>query len=224
MNTLNDPNSAPSIEFAVDPDHAGVRTVGCFTFAFGTIGSFLILNSLITNGGLLVAGASIAIAVALTYIADNVTKHYWPSNRFVQVIDDVIQLAQNDIAETQLNTSETINFLSWHFEASRHPRVPRGWFVVANALEQDGEYIITYTIASPQDLESLPLSRLSTKYERKKNKKDEARDLRKAGNIRRIEQAEAFRGNVGAEMNLEEYREYLDYLVETYPTWMPKDK
>ena len=224
MNTMNNPNNSPSIQFTVDAEHTGVRTVGCLTFVFGTVGFFLIINSIVPNGGLIVGGISIAMAVALTYIADNLTKRYWPSNRFIQVIGDIIQLAKNDIAQAQLDTTQTINFMAWHFEAARHPRVPRGWYVVASALEQDGEYIVSYTIASPKDFDNLPLSRLSTKYERKKDKNDDSRDLRKAGNIRRIEQAEAHRSEEGAELVLEDYQAYLDYLVDTYPLWMPKDK
>lgn len=224
MNTMNNPNTPPSIQFSVDAEHAGVRTIGCLTFLIGTVGTFLILNTIVPNGGLLVGGASIAIAVGLTYLSDKLTKQYWPSNRFIQIVGDLIQLAKNDISQAQIDTSQTVNFIAWHFEAARHPRVPKGWFVVANALEQDGEYIVSYTISSPEDFEAMPLSRLSTKYERKKDKKEDSRDLRKAGNIRRIEQAEAHRGEAGAEMIPEDYREYLDYLVDTYPTWMPKDK
>lgn len=224
MDTTNNPNYPPSIQFTVDVEHTGVRTIGCLTFLAGFIVCFVLLNSIIPNGGLIVVGISIAIAMGLTYTSDYLTKRYWPSNRFLQIIDDVVQLAQNDLVETKVDTSQDVNLLMWHFEASRHPRVPRGWYVVATALEQDGEYVITYSIASPDDFQALPLSRLSTRYERKKNKSDDTRDLRKAGNIRRIEQAESHRGEFGAEMLLEDYQEYLDYLVETYPSWMPKDR
>lgn len=221
---MNNPNNPPSIQFTVDIEHTGVRTVGCLTFLIGSVFSFLVLNTITPNGGLIIVGVSIAIAVGLTYTSDYLTKRYWPSNRFVQVVDDVIQLAKNDLVQSQVDTSQNVNLLMWHFEASRHPRVPKGWYVVATALEQDGEYIITYSIASPDDLQALPLSRLSTKYERKQNKSDENRDLRKAGNIRRVEQAELLRGDLGAEMSLEDYQEYLDYLMDTYTSWMPKDK
>ncbi len=222
---MNNPNYAPSIEFSVDQEHGGVRTLGCFTFFIGVIASFAILNTFIPNGGLIILGASIAIAVGLTYLSDNLAKRYWPSRRLLQIADDVIALVHKDIVETKLDASENVNLIMWHFQASRHPRVPKGWYVVANALEQDGDYVITYSIASPEDLEKLPLSRLSTEYVRKKKKGDEeGRDLRKAGHIRRIEQAEFHRGELGAEMTLEDYQAYLDYLVDTYTTWMPKDK
>ena len=122
---------------------------------------------------------------------------------------------------------QSVNLLQWHFEAKRHPRVPKGWYVVANALEQDGEFIVSYSIASPTDFEALPLSRLSQRFERKRRKKgkgDDAPDLRAAGSQRRIAQAEFHRGELGAEMSLEDYHAYLDYLADTYTTWMPKDK
>ena len=224
MNTMNSPNHYPAIEFPVDTEHGGVRTVGCLTFLIGSVSSWLILNTIIPNAGLITVGISILIAVVLTYTSDYLTKRYWPSNRYLQIVDDVIQLVKKETTQNSIDASQNVNLLMWHFEAKRHPRVPKGWYVVANALEQDGEYIVTYSIASPDDFKNLPLSRLSTKYERKKKKDDDSRDLRKAGNIRRIEQAEFHRGEFGAEMSLEEYQDYLNYLVDTYTTWMPKDK
>lgn len=225
MDTINNPNHAPSIEYNVDAEHAGVRTLGCITFLFGSVAGFFILNTIIPNGGLIVVGLSIALAVGLTYTSDMLTKKYWPSTRYLQILDDVIRLVQKDITQSQVDPHQNVNFMMWHFEAPRHPRVPKGWYVVANALEQDGEYIVIYSIASPEDFEALPLSRLSTRYVRKSKKSnDESRDLRKAGAIRRIEQAEFHRGELGAEMKLEDYQDYLDYLVDTYTSWMPKDK
>ena len=225
MQRLNDPDQAPTIEFAVDSEHSGVRMVGCLTFLLGTIASFMILNTLFPNGGLIVIGAALAIAVGLTYVVDYMTKMYWPSNRQLQFVGDLIQLTKAGKIQSDIDAEQNVNLLMWHFEARRHPRVPKGWYVVANALEQDGEYIATYSIVSPADFDSLPLSRLSTVFQRKKKgNKDEARDLRKAGNIRRLEQAEFHRGEFGAEMSPEEYHAYLDYLSETYTSWMPKDK
>jgi len=224
MNRMNDPNQPPTIEFAVDHEHGGVRTVGCVSFSIGAVVSFLILNAVFPNGGLIVLGAALAIAVGLTYAADYLTKKYWPSNRYIQFLDDMIQLVQANKVQSEIDAQQNVNLLMWHFEAGRHPRVPKGWYVVANALEQEGEYIVTYSIASPQDFEALPLSRLSTKFQRKKGKRGETRDLRAAGSIRRIEQAEFHRGELGAEMSLEDYQAYLDYLTDTYTSWMPKDK
>lgn len=225
MNKMkNDPSQAPTIEFAVDHEHAGVRAVGCSTFLIGTAVCFFILNAVFPNGGLIVVGAALAIAVGLTYGADYLAKKYWPSNRHIQFIGDIIQLVQADALQSQIDGGQNVNLLMWHFEAKRHPRVPKGWYVIANALEQDGEYIVTYSIASPDDFNTLPLSRLSTQFQRKKRKRGETRDLRKAGSVRRIEQAEFHRAEFGAEMSLEDYQAYLDYLADTYTSWMPKDK
>lgn len=222
---LNAPDAAPSIEFEVDREHSGVRMVGCVTFGFGALLSYLILGSIIPQGGLITIGAALFIAVALTYGADYLTKRYWPSNRFIQFAGDVIKLVGGGKVQGAIDAEQNVNLLMWHFEARRHPRVPKGWYVVANALEQDGEYIVTYSIVSPTDFESMPLSRLSVKYQRKKKRKNEdGRDLREAGAYRRLAQAEFHRGELGAEMSQEDYYAYLDYLADTYTAWMPKDK
>ena len=221
---LNAPDELPNIEFEVDREHSGIRMVGCATFAFGALASYFLISSLLPQGGLITIGAAMAIAVALTYAADYLTKRYWPSNRAIQFVGDVIQLVSGGAVQGAIDADRNVNLLMWHFEARRHPRVPKGWYVVANALEQDGEYIVTYSIVSPTDFQALPLSRLSVKYQKKKRKKDEGRDLREAGNYRRIAQAEFHRGELGAEMSQEDYYAYLDYLADTYTSWMPKDK
>ena len=221
---LNAPDAAPNIEFEVDQEHSGVRMVGCFTFIIGAIFSYFILGAIIPNGGLISIGAALMIAVALTYGADYLTKTYWPSNRAIQFVGDMIRLVNGSKIQSEIDAEQNVNLLMWHFEAKRHPRVPKGWYVVANSLEQDGEHLVSYTIMSPTDFESLPLSRLSVRYQRKKRKKEEGRGLREAGNYRRIAQAEFHRGELGAEMSQEDYYAYLDYLADTYTSWMPKDK
>ena len=224
MQLIDAPDRAPTLEFEVDSEHSGVRMVGCFTFLISAIFGYLILNTIVPNGGLITVGAALAIAVALTYAADFFGKKYWPSNRYIQFLGDVIQLSKSGKVQGAIDAGGNVNLMMWHFEAKRHPRVPKGWYVVASALEQDDDLIVTYTIASPSDFETTPMSRLSTRFQRKRGKKDEVRDLRKAGNIRRIERAEYHRAELGAEMSVEDYHAYLDYLAETYTSWMPKDK
>ncbi len=224
MQSLNAPERAPDLEFQVDREHSGVRLLGCFTFLFSAIGSYWLVSLIFANGGLLAVGAALAIAVALTYLIDHLAKRYWPSNRVIQFADDMIQLIKGAQLQGAIDGGATVNLLMWHFEAKRHPRVPKGWYVVANALEQDGEMIVSYSIASPSDFEGLPLSRLSVKYQKKKRKKGEQQNLREAGVQRRIAQAEFHRGELGAELSLDDYHAYLDYLADTYTSWMPKDK
>ncbi|MCY4144833.1 MAG: hypothetical protein OXF90_00025 [Chloroflexi bacterium] len=224
MRMLNAPERMPDLEFLVDREHSGVRLLGCFTFLVGAVFSYLVVSSLFSSGGLLAVGAALAIAVALTYLADYLAKRYWPSNRVIQFAGDMIQLMKGEQLQGAIDGGATVNLLMWHFEAKRHPRVPKGWYVVANALEQDGEMIVSYSIASPSDFAALPVARLSTQYQKHKRKKGEQQNLREAGVQRRIAQAEFHRGELGAELTLDDYHAYLDYLADTYTSWMPKDK
>ena len=224
MPMLNAPDKSPDIEFEVDREHSGVRMVGCLTFVIGALVSYFTLAAIIPSGGLITIGAALAIAVGLTYGADYLSKTYWPSNRAIQFVGDLIRLVQGGKTQSEIDAAQNVNLLMWHFEAKRHPRVPKGWYVVANSLEQDGEHLVSYAIMSPTDFETLPLSRLSVQYQRKKRKGKEGRDLRDAGNYRRIAQAEFHRGELGAEMSQDDYYAYLDYLADTYTSWMPKDK
>lgn len=215
------------LHITVDTEHGGIRTVGCFTFILGTIVSFIILQNLISDGGLLVGFASVLIGLGLTYFSDTMLKRYWPSSRAIQINDDAILVTNNNKIELHIDPNQTVNLIMWHFEAPKHPRVPKGWYVIASALEQEGTFIASYSIASPDDFSALPLAKQSIKFERKKKDKKGAstttRDLRAAGQQRRIEEAEFHRGEFGAEMKLADYRLFIDQLIKQFPAWMPQD-
>lgn len=226
--TLKQTHKGEGLQITVDAEHGGIRTVGCFTFILGTIISFIILQAIFVDGGLLVGFASVFIGLGLTYFSDTMLKRYWPSTRTIQIKDDAILVTNNNKIELHIDPAQTVNTILWHFEAPKHPRVPKGWYVIASALEQEGTYIASYCIASPDDFFKLPLSKQSTKFERrnKKDKKDTSssvRDLRAAGQQRRIEEAEFHRGEFGAEMKLPDYQAYIDSLIERFPEWMPQD-
>ena len=224
MQQLNAPDQAPHIEFAVDSEHSGIRLVGCFTFAISSLLAFFLLNAIIVGGGLITIVLAIFLAVAMTYAADHLSKRFWPSNRAIQFVGDLIHLTKAGKAQSEIDAALTVNILFWHFAVKKHPRVPKGWYVVANALEQDGEYLATYSIVSPDAFQALPLSRLSKQYQRKSKRKNAKSDLREAGVDRRLGRAEFIRGEFGAEMSPEDYHAYLEYLADTYPAWMPKEK
>jgi len=211
----------PDLAITVDSEHAGVRILGCLAFFLGTVAAYFLLSSLFVNSGLLIFGAALAFGVALTYGADFLSKRYIPSKRSVLFVRDHVLLVKGEKIQAQIDAGQDVKLLQWHFESKRHPRVPKGWYVVANALEQDGEMISSYSIVSPEDFVSLPLARLSEPIQRKKRGEG---DLRKAGNQRRIAHAEFHRTDMGAEMSPEDYRSYLEYLGDTYTSWMPKEK
>ena len=224
MQQMNAPDQAPTLEFAVDSEHSGIRLVGCFTFAISAIALYFALNAIFPGGGLIIIAAALALAVGMTYLADYLSKRYWPSNRVLQFLGDLVQLRKAGKAQAEIDLAQAVNILFWHFAVKKHPRVPKGWYVVANALEQDGEHLATYSIVSPDDFKALPLSRLSKAYQRQRKSKKEKNEMRKAGVDRRLARAEFFRGEFGAEMTPEDYHAYLEYLADTYPEWMPKEK
>ena len=125
MQKLNAPDLAPDLIFEVDQEHSGVRMIGCFTFLLGTVFSYLVLNTIFPNGGFIVIGLALAAAIALTYGADYLTKTYWPSNRTIQFVGDMIRLAKGTQLQGEIDVEQNVNLLMWHFEARRHPRVPK---------------------------------------------------------------------------------------------------
>ncbi len=230
MTVLNSPlapSSAHHSDFRmlVDEEHSGVRLAGCLVFLVTVVVSFMLINSL-TFGGqpALSAIGSVVIALGLTYLTDYVYKRISPSTRMVEVSVDTIRITNKGEVERTLDPQQQVNLLLWYFEAPKHPRVPKGWYVVCSALEQDNQYIPVYTLVEPKVFEQFAYAQDYFKHNRKdkrKKKDDVGRDLRLAGQQRRIEEAEAERGFYGAETSPEQYQQYMAYLTEHFAKWMP---
>ena len=114
--------------------------------------------------------------------------------------------------------------LTWNFQVKRSSRIKKGWYVLSVSLEQEGEFIPVYTFASPEDFETFSMAdRFTTLIKRDRNKDKEkpaGGSMRRAGEQRRLHEAEYDRGMNGAEVTLEQFIEYLDHLQLNYPSWM----
>ncbi len=110
----------------------------------------------------------------------------------------------------------------WQFEITKRARIPKGWHMIACALEQDGVYLPAYTFVSPEDFESMERTGRFTKLLSKKELKSQGmgQDMRLAGEQRRLHKAEAQRWMYGAEMTQADFSAYLDYLQNQFPQWM----
>ena len=96
--------------------------------------------------------------------------------------------------------------------------------MLACALEQDDNFLPVYTFASPDDAENLnKTTRLADLVsEKDAKKKDPRRDsLRFAGEQRRLRLAESYRWEIGAEMSLPDFEQFLARLNGQFSQWMP---
>lgn len=220
---IENSGSVPLI-IPVDREHSGIRAVGCVSFlVIGAI-AFLLTLQIIRDAVVIAIFAGLGIAALSTYALDRFLQRRWPSGREVQISDAEIRIAKHNQTERSINPQQQVNVLLWHFSVTRNSRARKGWHVVACSLEQDGAYLPVYSFGPPEKTKELPFWSQFTALQRKSKKIDAAsdRELKLAGEQRRLHQAELDRGDAGAEMTLEQFTEYIAHLQKQFPRWMPQ--
>lgn len=228
---MTEATSAPIVQsekersYAVDIEHNGIRAAGCVTLIAGTVIGFIVLESFVFPGGFLL---NILIAMAIgglaTYATDRYLTGRWASGRELHINRERIALTRNEKIERVVDPEQHVNVLFWRFAVKKSQRVKRGWYVIACALEQDDNIIPVYSFISPKDFENLPLSSQFHMLEAKKSDEGGAsiRDMRQAGAQRRLHEAERDRGMNGAELQLDQFVDYIGTLKVNFPRWMPQ--
>jgi hypothetical protein len=223
IETLSPTTTSPiaNLELSVDAEHTGIRAAGCGVFALALMGSFVIFNLLMPEALLVILVGSLVTAGAISYFADMRLKTLWPSGRRLFANAETIQLKRHDKEESVIHPNQQVNVLPWRFEVKRNGRVKKGWYVVALALEQDDVFIPVYTFASPDQFDKMPLKHaFDILQPPEKVKAGSGREMRLAGQQRRLHTAEKVREMNGAEMTLPQFEQYIEFLQKNYPSWM----
>ncbi len=224
-------SSNQTLIIPVDPEHGALRATLLLTFLALLVICFAVFNALIPSVGLNILAliAGFAAAAALSYfVIEPFLKRRWPSGRTVEFDQEAIRIVRHQTIQRSINTREPFSILLWNFKIrQRRNRVPAGWFVVACALEQDDSYLPVYTLASPEQTQSLAsLARFVTLIAAKPGRKGEVRQesLRVAGEQRRLRLAESHRWAEGAEMTPQDFQRFITQLQEQFPQWMPLNR
>lgn len=217
----------PQMTIPVDREHGALRLSIVLIFLVSLVVIFMIVNLLIPSEGINLIGGIIALAAAglLARGVENALKKRWPSGRAIQTDEQGVRFIINGQPQTEIRAGEPMEILCWKFEVKRRTRVPKGWFVVACALNQDEIYLPVYTFASPQQAQALEkLARFTTLPGENEKTPRGGDTLRAAGELRRLRTAESFRWNTGAEMSLAEFEQYIDRLNGQFSQWMPSNR
>ena len=110
-------------------------------------------------------------------------------------------------------------------KSRRRSRVPKGWHMLACALEQDGRFLSVYTLISPAQFKNLEqaekFTALQVKRDDDKSPTRRGRDdMILAGEQRRLLLAENRRWTEGAEMSPDDFNRFLDQLAHMFPEWL----
>lgn len=222
MNSTIESNSGTI--FSVDAEHSGLRVSIVFIFIVIWIIVFSVLNSLMTSEGvnILAIVISFGATALLTQQVEKLLKMRWPSGRAVHVEPGHIRIVRKNQVQHEIDPGQRVNVLLWRFKIARRSRVPKGWFMVACALEQEDHYIPVYTFMSPADFDSLNAGpHFPMLQSRKELEKEGRENMRLAGEQRRLHTAESVRWMEGAEMSNADFKQYIMRLQEQFPQWMP---
>ncbi|MCB9453402.1 MAG: hypothetical protein H6672_18375 [Anaerolineaceae bacterium] len=214
------------LTFQVDPEHGAFRLSMLGIFFLLMVVTFFIMSLFISDSGLSLIAliVSFAVAAIVSRQIESRLQARWPSGRALKIDQSGIALLKKETVESEVNAHEPMSILLWRFPIKRRTRVPKGWFVIGCAVEQDDRYLPVYTFMSPQDTDTLNTTmRVPVLVSEKETKKavPGQDSLRLAGEQRRLRQAETHRWTNGAEMSNEDFRQYLERLNEQFPQWMP---
>ncbi len=208
--------------FPLDPEHGWLRVAMLLIFVGVWLLVFLLGQMLLAIEGALIISivAGFAIAALSAQRLEGPLKRRWPSGRSVSVTDSSIRLLRREEQQESLDTAQEVNVLTWRFRISRRSRVPKGWQMVAVALEQGERYIPLYTFMSSDDFETLRHHESFTALQGRRQRR-ESGDLRLAGEQKRLHSAEQLRWLHGGEMSREDFSACLRHLRQRFPAWMP---
>lgn len=219
-------SSPAPLVLPVDAEHGGIRAAGCATLFAMTLFSFFVLSLLLPHAALVNVLLALMMGAGAAYGTDRTLKGRWQSGRILTADARTIQLTQNQRQEMHIAAGQQVNVLPWRFTVSRNGRVKKGWYVVALGLEQEDLLLPVYTFLPPEEFEKLPLADQFTLLVREdKNEAamtGSAREMKAAGQQRRLREAEKMRSVMGAEVTPEQFTAYIAYLQAHYPHWMPQ--
>lgn len=209
------------VAIPLDAEHGAFRLVIVAVFFVMTVAGYFVVSVFIPQEGFfnviaLVVGLMTGAVIA--QVIDQALKKRWPSGRVLEIDGSKIRFMLKDKVQREIDGSQMVNVLTWYFEIKKRARVPKGWYVVAIALQQEDVYLAVYTFMSPQDFEKLSLHKHYDKLLPKNT--DGKQDMRLAGQQKRLHTAESARYFDGAEMTKSDYDTYIAVLQERFPSWM----
>jgi hypothetical protein len=224
---LEDVNSnadeTETLVIPVDPEPVTLGLILLVILIVTVVVIYIAINTIFNGTGLnfIALLISIVLGAFVMQVAERFLKRMWKPTRFVEVNSRVIRSINKGKVERELDARMQVNVLMWHFEIRKRSRAPRGWHVVALALEQDDTYLSVYTLVSPDDFKVLNQAGRFDRLQRPTLSGAGERDMRAAGQQRRLQMAEAARGIDGAEMKLDDFKTYIARLQTLFPRWMP---
>lgn len=218
------------VTYPLDREHGGLRAVVLLIFFAAGIGTFVITGALIVDSGLDLLSLILGIAAGFgaAWLAERLLRQIWPSGRTLTIAPDGMTLMRRGQIEAHRTSGEPVTALRWTFKITRRARVPKGWSLLAVALETaDQPPLIVYTLLSPKQVSAFArYDQFNVLLPRKQAAKTAASplrgydELRADGDQRRLRETEMLRWDFGAELLPDDFAATLDLLHVHFPDWM----
>lgn len=204
---------------SVDPEPPSFRLFLLGILFVSFTATYILLTALmgVSSCNLLGLFAGLIVGAGAMQVAERYFKPRWQSDKHLMLQQDSIGLRHKSKHEQLIDPEQHVNVLTWRFEVPRRTRVPKGWYVVALALEQDDVYLPVYTLISPTDFQQIPLT---DQFHRLTKKQEDQRNLRLAGQQRRLLRAEQARNFSGYELQQHDFITLIHWLQKHFPNWM----
>lgn len=213
-----------TLRLPVDIEHGGIRAVGCVSLLVAVVAYYFILEGIIWTAPVLSVLVAMVASSLTSYGLERYLKGRWTSGRELLVSDEQITLKRKGEVERAVDPTQHVNVLAWHFEVKRTARVKKGWLVVGLGLQQEDDLVPVYTFMSPDDFKAFEMAGHFTQLEKKdkkKNKDSSVSSMRRAGEQRRLFEAETDRSHFGAELQQAAFVQFVERLQADFPAWMP---
>lgn len=207
----------------LDPVHEGIKFAEMGGFLGGGLLGYIGATVALGNP-LIAAAAGIGAAIGSSMGLGRYLKTHWPSGRELIADAEHIAITRHGKNQHLINARLQVNVLTWYFEVKKdHPRARKGWYLLSLALEQDDSIVVIYSALPPKDFEKMKLAKAFSKLERSKGQEkaaDSISGMRRAGEQRRLYEAEVIRQMDGGDMDSSDFLAFLDFLQANYPRWM----
>lgn len=206
------------IEIPVDLEHSGLRGIVIAVFILMVIVSYIGLNFLITASSINLAAilGALVIGAGGAYVVEQQLKARWKSGKLLRLTGGSATLVLPNDYKITMTPDDAVQVHRWRFQITRRTHIPKGWYMVAIALEQGDIYIAAYTFMSPQDYEMFDPDNRFTEL-KKMTTQGEEDSIRLAGEQRRLRRAESVRWHEGVEIKAADFRVYIEQLERLFP-------
>ncbi len=217
-------NLEESLKIPVDPEPASFRVILVVVLILGFVIGYMGTSALLSLAACNLIGifTGFGLGAVFMQLMERFAKPYWKSNRFVQMTFKSFDTIEDEDVRAIIDPMRDFEAHLWRFDVPRRTRVPKGWYVVGVALEQDDLLLPVYTLISPEDFQKMPYNERFVKLKSQKEMDAEGANMRLAGQQRRLLKAEAARNLHGAEMLPEDFKLYLHWLHTHYGQWMAR--